>query len=1127
MYNKLVGRNRSLQMRVTGQIHFSWAGDVRPLFALYQSTDFDYRCMPGDPSFATTYANASQGMCKGPSDDWASFAARYVTGSRDAVCSQTKPVSCTSSPDPLQDPYTHALGKKMKHVYEAEGYLPTYTHAKHISHLRAMWYSRQIRKHDTGTLSRICRLMSQLLQLPYVSVKIMAPQSESLEEELSPYQVMSEWTHASEDGIQPDETGLCQSVWSHALYLPLNQVLVVPDAPEDWRFSHHISRHKLRFLACTPIFDTHNEALGVCCMGDIKPRHGRDLDDAARSILDMKQMIINEIDLAVNRAQVLRRDELKGCTESLLRTFRMESVAGPHANTELEGRDQVYHLAANALQSSMHVSDVIILDLSNFVMIQKTFQKDGENQKVVHLHTLDPNKSQSRIAPLSILGSSESQVHVPAREAALDMNDVHAIQDFLMLTESDDENRFRLHVPPVIRRLLPSQAADVFAVPVWGAKHQPSLLVCAYCLPNCYSLMIDQMQHTALQHIRAIGLMMLDVVDKETVLIADRAKSTFISNMSHELRTPLHGILASADILSESGLNELQGFYLETIKSCGHGLLELVNHVLDYTKLSGGASGTQRRLRNVNMSDFDLCRLVQEVCDSHALGHQVTPLHNNQIGSMYDPQGPAEERAQGWSDVEFVVNIEKRLRGWYVHSDCGGLRRVLMNLVGNALKFTTKGFVEVSLSGTEIDHDTLQIFLRVRDSGCGISRQFLDQHLFRPFSQENPLGSGTGLGLSIVHDIMDSLDGGTVNVHSTQGIGTDIVTSCHVRKLPASSDVAYIPQLDVHQTCTAHLFGFSTDRDSGRILQETLAHYLSTWWGFLVCVHREDEDASSLAASMAQRNVVLLNNRSALVHRLMRQKNLPPLILLTDLYSKQLFADAFEEYRQGGGHIYLLQKPTGPARMEDVLRACLEQAQNQPTGSISLTRLKLSELPKVSPAIPEINTNHGNVLASPDRNELERSLKEVATYASPSSPTVKMVPDSNFSFRVLFADDNPINCQMLAAYLRKLHLPYVEARDGCEAVAAFASKPHGYFHLVLMDFSMPNIDGLQACMIIRHIERQRNMEAEAQHRCHAYMLSGASMEEILRQGTNAGADGYLVKPLSFKAFVALIEKLDE
>ena len=304
-------------------------------------------------------------------------------------------------------------------------------------------------------------------------------------------------------------------------------------------------------------------------------------------------------------------------------------------------------------------------------------------------------------------------------------------------------------------------------------------------------------------------------------------------------------------------------------------------------------------------------------------------------------------------------------------------------------------------------------------------------------------------------------------------------------------------------------------------------HYLSTWWGFLVRVHHEDEDASSLVASMTQRNVVLLNSRSALVHRLLSQDRLPPLISLTDLYSKQLFKDTLEAYRKAGGATYFLQKPTGPARMEDVLRACLEQVPEQPSGSISLARLKVSDLPEVSSAIPAINTSLSNVLASPDRNELERSLNEVAAYASPSSPTVKVAPDAAFTFRVLFADDNPINCQMLAAYLRKLHVPYVEAHGGCEAVTAFATKPHGYFHLVLMDFSMPNIDGLQACMMIRHIEKQRNMEMETQHRCHTYMLSGASMEEILRQGTNAGADGYLVKPLSFKAFVALIQKLDE
>ena len=147
--------------------------------------------MPCDRATVTADANTSQSMCNGPVDDWASFAARYVTGSQDTACHQMKPGSCASPADIPQDPYTLALGKKMQHVYETEGYLPTYTHAKHINHLRAVWYSRQIKKHGTGTLSRICRLISQLLQLPYVSVKIMAPQSKSLDEELSPYQLMS------------------------------------------------------------------------------------------------------------------------------------------------------------------------------------------------------------------------------------------------------------------------------------------------------------------------------------------------------------------------------------------------------------------------------------------------------------------------------------------------------------------------------------------------------------------------------------------------------------------------------------------------------------------------------------------------------------------------------------------------------------------------------------------------------------------------------------------------------------------------------------------------------------------------------------------------------------------------
>ena len=114
-------------------------------------------------------------------------------------------------------------------------------------------------------------------------------------------------------------------------------------------------------------------------------------------------------------------------------------------------------------------------------------------------------------------------------------------------------------------------------MPLSGAERQPSLLILVYSRSDSYSIMLDQMLHTAMQHVRAIGLMAINVVTRQSVLLADRAKSTFISNMSHELRTPLHGILASSDLLSDTRLDRLQRFYLETIESCGNGLLELVN----------------------------------------------------------------------------------------------------------------------------------------------------------------------------------------------------------------------------------------------------------------------------------------------------------------------------------------------------------------------------------------------------------------------------------------------------------------------------------------------------------------------------------------------------------------------
>ena len=132
---------------------------------------------------------------------------------------------------------------------------------------------------------------------------------------------------------------------------------------------------------------------------------------------------------------------------------------------------------------------------------------------------------------------------------------------------------------------------------------------------------------------------------------------------------------------------------------------------------------------------------------------------------------------------------------------------------------------------------------------------------------------------------------------------------------------------------------------------------------------------------------------------------------------------------------------------------------------------------------------------------------------------------------VLFVDDNAVNRQVLRAYLEKLRIAFVEACDGREGVDAFAAHPPGFFHLILMDFSMPNLDGIGAASEIRRIERRREHVAQKEglripRRSVIFMLSGVSSPMHQRQGLSAGADGYLEKPLSFKTFCSLLASYD-
>ena len=304
-----------------------------------------------------------------------------------------------------------------------------------------------------------------------------------------------------------------------------------------------------------------------------------------------------------------------------------------------------------------------------------------------------------------------------------------------------------------------------------------------------------------LHFLRFFSLCIMGELAKRDWLSSELQKETFVSLISHELRTPLHGILSNCELLRDVGLTPFQTTLLDTVDGCGHSLLDIINHLLDHSTMVAKGEQQKRNKQYLQKSgrlhsgqntgpeelsegygvhaqeDIDLVAVTEEIIGG--LTSEMQLFEDTQQGyEKYDVLHSPRRQNLSRSHPVMIYAIHPR-DNWVLRIRTGAFRRVLTNLVGNSIKFTKRGTIQVALRRDDPkDRSSVcTVTLRVTDTGEGISDDFLKHHLFERFQQENSHTVGNGLGLFIIRSIIVDELNGIVDVQSQKGNGTMVTVT--------------------------------------------------------------------------------------------------------------------------------------------------------------------------------------------------------------------------------------------------------------------------------------------------------------------------------------------------------------